>query len=111
MFLNLLLNACDAMPKGGWLTIRTRIRGETVVIEISDTGSGISSELLSRIYDPFFTTKSFGKGTGLGLSVTYGVVKEHHGSIECESDSGQGAHFRLTLPLGIAHEKTPNVVF
>ena len=111
VFLNLLLNACDAMPKGGWLTIRTRIKGETVVIEISDTGSGISSELLSRIYDPFFTTKSFGQGTGLGLSVTYGVVKEHHGSIECESDSGQGAHFRLTLPLVVVHEKTPNVVF
>ena len=98
VFLNLFLNARDAMPNGGWLTIRTRVEDTRVVAEVSDTGSGISRQHLSRIYDPFFTTKSAGQGTGLGLSVTYGVVQEHHGSIECDSEMGQGTRFALTLP-------------
>ena len=99
VFLNLFLNARDAMPTGGWLGIRTRTDGQTAVVEISDTGSGIAPESLSRIYDPFFTTKAPGQGTGLGLSVTYGVVQEHHGVIECDSEPGQGTRFTLTLPL------------
>ena len=99
VFLNLFLNARDAMPIGGWLGIRTHVEDQTVVVEISDTGSGIAPESLSRIYDPFFTTKAPGQGTGLGLSVTYGVVQEHHGVIECDSEPGQGTRFRLTLPL------------
>ena len=99
VFLNLFLNARDAMPTGGWLGIRTRAEDQTAVVEISDTGSGIAPESLSRIYDPFFTTKAPGQGTGLGLSVTYGVVQEHHGVIECDSEPGQGTRFRLTLPL------------
>jgi len=98
VFLNLFLNARDAMPKGGWLAIRTNL-GDQAVVEVSDTGSGIPTELLSRIYDPFFTTKATGQGTGLGLSVTYGVIQEHRGAIECESDPGQGTRFTLTLPL------------
>ena len=99
VFLNLFLNARDAMPKGGWLSIRTRGSGQEAIIEVSDTGEGIPPDLLSRIYDPFFTTKAIGQGTGLGLSVTYGVIQEHRGAIECESASGQGTSFTLTLPL------------
>jgi two-component system, NtrC family, sensor kinase len=99
VFLNLFLNARDAMPKGGWLTIVTRASGESATIEVADTGSGIPADQLSRIYDPFFTTKDIGKGTGLGLSITYGIVQEHDGSIACDSAPGQGTRFTLTLPL------------
>jgi len=98
VFLNLFLNARDAMPKGGWLSITTRTEGTRVIAEVSDTGSGIPSEYLARIYDPFFTTKAIGQGTGLGLSITYGIVREHEGSIECESGIGQGTTFILSFP-------------
>jgi two-component system, NtrC family, sensor kinase len=99
VFLNLFLNARDAMPRGGWLTIATSTADDgSAVVEVSDTGSGIPVEQLSRIYDPFFTTKEIGKGTGLGLSITYGIVQEHHGTITCESVVGQGTRFVLTLP-------------
>jgi PAS domain S-box-containing protein len=99
VFLNLGLNARDAMPRGGWLSISTEATGAEAVVHVSDTGVGIPSEHLARIYDPFFTTKSEGGGTGLGLSVTYGIVQEHGGVLACESDLGQGTKFRLTLPL------------
>jgi hypothetical protein len=98
VFLNLLLNARDAMPRGGWLTLTTRCDARGVIVEVADTGTGIPSEHLSRIYDPFFTTKSDGRGTGLGLSVTYGIVQEHGGTLTCESVMGQGTRFTLTLP-------------
>ena len=99
VFLNLLLNARDAMPKGGWLSITTAISESEALVELSDTGVGIPSEHLSRIYDPFFTTKPEGRGTGLGLSVTYGIVQEHGGTLTCESDPSQGTRFRLVLPV------------
>jgi signal transduction histidine kinase len=102
VFLNLFLNARDAMPKGGWLTVSTRNGGIHAVAEVADTGSGIPPEHLARIYDPFFTTKALGRGTGLGLSITYGIVHEHDGSIRCDSTVGQGTRFTLTLPLGAA---------
>jgi two-component system, NtrC family, sensor kinase len=105
VFLNLFLNARDAMPRGGWLTVTTRVDGSHVVAEIADTGSGIPSEQMARIYDPFFTTKSIGRGTGLGLSITYGIVREHDGTIECESAVGQGTRFTLTLPLAALSER------
>ncbi len=98
VFLNLLLNARDAMPKGGWLSVLTREEGGRVLVEVSDTGSGIPNEYLARIYDPFFTTKAIGQGTGLGLSITYGIVREHDGSIDCESIVGQGTRFILEFP-------------
>jgi PAS domain S-box-containing protein len=98
VFLNLLLNARDAMPKGGWLSVATREQGGHVTVEVADTGSGIPNEYLARIYDPFFTTKATGQGTGLGLSITYGIVREHHGSIDCESSVGQGTRFILEFP-------------
>ena len=101
VFLNLFLNARDAMPSGGWLTVRSRVERDSALVEVADTGSGISAEHLSRIYDPFFTTKTVGQGTGLGLSVTYGVVQEHQGTIECASRPGHGTRFTLTLPLAV----------
>ena len=102
VFLNLFLNARDAMPKGGWLSVVTRIDDGHVTAEIGDTGSGIPSEHLSRIYDPFFTTKLIGKGTGLGLSITYGIVREHEGTLTCQSAVGQGTRFTVLLPQSAA---------
>jgi two-component system NtrC family sensor kinase len=98
VFLNLFLNARDAMPRGGWLTVTTRVDGRQLLVEVADTGSGIPPEQLARIYDPFFTTKATGRGTGLGLSITYGIVHEHDGTIRCDSIVGQGTRFTLTLP-------------
>ncbi|PYR53566.1 MAG: histidine kinase, partial [Acidobacteria bacterium] len=98
VFLNLFLNARDAMPRGGWLSISTRVDGNHVIAEVADTGSGIPSEQIARIYDPFFTTKAIGRGTGLGLSITYGIVREHDGTIHCDSAVGQGTRFKLALP-------------
>jgi signal transduction histidine kinase len=98
VFLNLFLNAKDAMPRGGWLSIATRVEGARVVAEVSDTGSGIPNEYLARIYDPFFTTKAIGQGIGLGLSITYGIVREHDGAIDCDSVVGQGTRFTLEFP-------------
>jgi hypothetical protein len=97
VFLNLFLNARDAMPRGGWLSVDSRLAGDEAIVEVADTGVGIPPEHLVRIYDPFFTTKE-GGGTGLGLSVTYGIVQEHGGSLSCESQPGQGTRFRLVLP-------------
>jgi len=75
------------------------VNGGRAVAEIADTGSGIPSEHLARIYDPFFTTKAIGRGTGLGLSITYGIVRDHDGSIHCDSAVGQGTRFIVSLPL------------
>jgi PAS domain S-box-containing protein len=105
VFLNLFLNARDAMPAGGWLTVSTRSDEQGGVAEIADTGSGIPPQQLSRIYDPFFTTKSIGRGTGLGLSITYGIVREHEGVIHCDSAVGQGTRFTLTFPLARALDR------
>ena len=99
VFLNLFINARDAMPRGGWLSITTRTAGEWATVEVGDTGAGIPAEHVSRIYDPFFTTKALGQGTGLGLSITYGIVSEHDGTISCDSHPGEGTRFTLTLPL------------
>jgi PAS domain S-box-containing protein len=98
VFFNLILNARDAMPRGGWLTVNTHADGDTVVVEISDTGHGIRKEDIKRIYDPFFTTKGIGRGTGLGLAVSYGIVQEHGGAIFVDSTPGQGTTFQVALP-------------
>jgi two-component system, NtrC family, sensor kinase len=99
VFLNLFLNARDAMPHGGWLSVTTRVEGGRAFAEVADTGSGIPPEQLSRIYDPFFTTKAIGRGTGLGLSITYGIVREHDGQMRVDSAVGQGTRFTVELPL------------
>ena len=103
VFLNLFLNAKDAMPGGGTLSIATT-NGDLVSVRVSDTGSGIAAEHIHRIYDPFFTTKTAPKegqsrGTGLGLSVTYGIIQEHAGKIRVESNPGSGTTFALDFPL------------
>jgi signal transduction histidine kinase len=101
VFLNLVLNARDAMSAGGALEVRTWAEGSGARAEVADTGHGIAPEHLHRIYDPFFTTKAVRKGTGLGLSVTYGIIQEHGGSIEVFNRPGGGATFRLELPLAV----------
>ena len=103
VFLNLLNNAGDAMPDGGTVTITTRLApaaaGECVEITISDTGGGIPGEILTRIFDPFYTTKPPGKGTGLGLSVCLGIMNKHNGAITARSEPGKGSAFTMTLPV------------
>src|SRR5271170_1585744 len=99
VFLNLFMNARDAMPSGGMVEVRTASHNGSVEIEITDTGSGIPSEDLHRIFDPFFTTKSSGRGTGLGLSVSYGIIKEHSGRVDVRSTQGKGTSFRLEFPV------------
>ena len=99
VFINLFLNARDAMPSGGNLVIETAMNESMVVIDISDTGIGISEENKKKIFDPFFTTKTIGKGTGLGLSVSYGIIQEHGGRILVDSSAERGTHFKLKLPI------------
>jgi len=118
---NLVMNAMDAMPRGGELVITTSLRdigrqtqqahpfvasGTYCVLSIRDTGSGIHREVIDRIFDPFFTTKSVGKGTGLGLAMVYGLVKSHHGEIRVLSTEGAGSTFEIYLPVINARDKT-----
>jgi PAS domain S-box-containing protein len=98
VFLNLFMNAKDAMPAGGMLEVRTGATNGYVEVEVTDTGLGIPRENLHRVFDPFFTTKATGRGTGLGLSVSYGIIKEHAGKIEVRSTPGKGTSFRLEFP-------------
>lgn len=98
VFINLFLNARDAMPNGGRLEVATSSNSDMVIVDVKDTGVGIPAENIGRIYDPFFTTKEPGKGTGLGLAVSYGIVQEHSGRIFVESEPGRGTHFRLKFP-------------
>ncbi len=97
MITNLIFNAVDAMPNGGTLTLRTTEVGDTVVIEVADTGSGMSPEVRARCLDPFFSTKGE-KGTGLGLAMVFGIVQRQQGTIEIDSEVGVGTTFRVTLP-------------
>jgi two-component system NtrC family sensor kinase len=101
VFTNLILNAVQAMPEGGTLTIHSRTKEDHQAIEISftDTGAGIPEENLSKIFEPFFTTKKVGEGTGLGLSVSYGLIKNHGGEIKVQSQKGQGTTFTVILPV------------
>ena len=99
LFLNLVLNAIQAMPEGGSLTLRTHRTGNRVAAEVADTGIGIPREIRDRVFDPFFTTRGVGQGTGLGLSVSYGIVTAHGGTIDFESEPGRGSVFRVCLPV------------
>jgi two-component system NtrC family sensor kinase len=119
VFLNLLVNAGEAMPGGGHLTITTRVfarpggpqpdgtGGDEVQIVFRDTGVGIAKEHLSKIFDPFFTTKDVGKGTGLGLAVSYGIVEQHGGVIAVESSPGKGTTFTVSLPVASPEDAEP----
>ncbi|MDH5822738.1 ATP-binding protein [Luteimonas sp. RD2P54] len=99
VFMNLLLNAGQAIPERGVITVSTGQQGDEVWVEIADTGAGIPEEMLQRIFDPFFTTKPVGTGTGLGLSISYGIAAKHHGRIEVASAPGEGSRFRVVLPV------------
>jgi two-component system NtrC family sensor kinase len=106
VFTNLILNARDAIFDGGTITLTTKLETEdSVVIEVTDDGAGIDPENISKIYDPFFTTKGVGSGTGLGLAVTYGIVQEHSGTIEAISEVGNGTKFRLEFPVAMKRRK------
>ncbi len=96
---NLILNAVQAMPEGGRLTLRTSADDSQLKIEVQDTGCGISSENMRKLFTPFFTTKGKGKGVGLGLAVAYGIVQRHQGRIEVQSKEGEGTTFTIYLPL------------
>jgi len=95
-FQNLVLNAMDAMPAGGTLTLRTSDRGETVRIEVVDTGKGLTPEECSRLFTPYYTTKH--QGTGLGLAIVQSVVSDHHGTISVSSEENRGTTFQIDLP-------------
>jgi PAS domain S-box-containing protein len=109
IFLNLLVNAADAIETRGTITIRTGVQGDEVWVEIADTGKGIPPEQVKRIFDPFFTTKPVGKGTGLGLSVSYSIVQKHSGRVEVDSTVGKGSTFRVWLPIRQAVPEAPAV--
>ena len=98
VFLNLLMNAGQAIEGKGKITIRTGFDEENVWVEIADNGKGIKPEHLERIFDPFFTTKPIGKGTGLGLSLSYGIIQKHSGRIEVKSEEGEGTVFKVLVP-------------
>ncbi len=102
-FMALMLNAMDAMDSRGTLTVRSRMnpeRADEILLEFIDTGTGIKREDLPKIFEPFFTTKPQGRGTGLGLSICYGIIAEHRGRIEVESQVGVGSNFKVYLPIG-----------
>lgn len=102
VLINLAVNAMQAMPDGGTLTIGTRLDGKMAVIEVQDTGIGMAEEVIKEAFSPFFTTKDVGEGTGLGLSVVHGIVTAHGGTIEVESKVGNAAKFTIRLPLSAA---------
>ena len=99
VFMNLLMNACDAMDGRGHIRVRTRAEPGGVALEFADDGPGMSADVKSRIFEPFFTTKPVGKGTGLGLSLSHGIVERHGGTMDVESEPGAGARFVIKLPL------------
>ncbi len=98
VFMNILVNAAQAIEEKGRITIKTRQEGKNVVVVISDTGCGIKEENLAKVFDPFFTTKEIGKGTGLGMNIAYNIIEEHKGKIGVASEVGKGTSFTITLP-------------
>ncbi|TRZ90213.1 hypothetical protein D4R89_04760, partial [bacterium] len=106
VYINIILNALDAMPQGGKLRIELFQTGQEAAVRITDTGAGIKAEHLAHIFDPFFTTKGIGKGTGLGLSISYAIIKEHEGRIQVESEPGKGSSFTIVIPMDLHERKT-----
>jgi CheY-like chemotaxis protein len=110
LLMNLAINSRDAMPAGGTLVIQTRRAGGAIAIRVHDTGVGIAPEILPRIFEPFFKTKEAGKGTGLGLATVFGIVQQHHGTIDVASEPGQGTTFSVTIPIGGSGHAAPALV-
>jgi signal transduction histidine kinase len=101
VFINLLMNAAQVMPDGGTLSVRTAlVAGEEIEAAVTDSGPGIPADVRERIFEPFFSTKREGEGTGLGLYICRNIVAEHEGRLLLESVPGQGATFRVVLPIG-----------
>lgn len=98
VFMNLLVNAAQAIPTRGTITVETRAEKGNIVVRISDTGQGIPPEIMQKIFEPFFTTKEPGKGTGLGLSITRDIIEKHKGTIQVESTVGKGTAFTMRFP-------------
>jgi len=99
VLVNLVVNALQAMPNGGRLTVQTRAGGSHISVVVEDTGTGMSEDVVEKLFVPFFTTKDVGEGTGLGLPVAHGIVTSHGGSIKVESTVGQGTRFEIQLPV------------
>ena len=108
VLVNLVINAVQAMPSGGRLTLRTLHDKDHISLIVEDTGTGMDGEVLKKIYTPFFTTKDVGQGTGLGLPVVHGIVTSHGGSINVESNVNQGTRFEIQLPLTRSQEMQGN---
>jgi two-component system, NtrC family, sensor kinase len=105
VFINILSNSLEAMPDGGRIHISSSRKKGSIEVRISDTGLGITVENLSRVFDPFFSTKEIGSGTGLGLSICYGIIRQHHGHIELSSVAGKGTTATIRIPTGERYEK------
>jgi two-component system, NtrC family, sensor kinase len=105
VFLNLLVNANQAIAEHGTITLQSRVVQDSVVVKVSDNGKGIAAEHLARIFDPFFTTKPVGQGSGLGLSIAWNIVERHHGKLEVESTPAVGTTFILSLPINQPHQQ------
>jgi signal transduction histidine kinase len=103
--INLIFNAIDAMPQGGDLALTSRLDGDSdkVIITVRDSGRGIPPEILPNIFEPFYTTKNEGHGVGLGLSTVYGIMERHHGSVNVESQPGEGTNISIELPASASN--------
>ena len=101
VFLNLLVNAAQAIEEWGMITLTTMAKGDHVEVTIEDDGSGIPTEALPHIFEPFFTTKDVGEGTGLGLAISYQIIEQHGGTISAQSEVGQGTRFTISLPAAV----------
>ena len=100
VFLNLVVNAAQAIDEGGTIRVVTESRLDTVVVRVEDDGPGMSPEVRERVFDPFFTTKPVGQGTGLGLAIAYEIVRQHGGELEVSCPEGAGTRVEVRLPLG-----------
>jgi two-component system, NtrC family, sensor kinase len=104
VFINLLINASDAIEGKGIIALKTFAKSGQIVVRVSDTGSGIPDKVKKKMFDPLFTTKEVGKGTGLGLSISVDIIKNHKGTIEVDSVVGKGTTFTITLPISVQEE-------
>ena len=110
ILINLVVNAIQALPDGGTITITTRPGDRGVHLVVEDTGIGMDKETLNKIFLPFFTTKDIDEGTGLGLAVVHGIISSHGGTINVESRAGKGSKFDIYLPIEVNNENTKDII-